>query len=50
MDDSIREREITPLNKIPDYNERVMLTVDSVMMDNIDGMQCTNIVIFLRGR
>ena len=47
LDDSVREREITPLRKISDSHERAILTLDSVMVDNIDGIQCMNIVDFL---
>ena len=47
LDEAVRERELAPFKKIPDSHDRVILTLDRIITDNIDGIRCMNIVDFL---
>lgn len=47
LDDSTRERELLPLQKIPDQYEKVLLTMDRNYIQDFNGIRNRNIIDFL---
>ena len=47
LDDSTRERELLPLQKIPDQYEKVLLTMDRNYIQDFNGIRNRNIIDFM---
>lgn len=47
MDEGTRERELRPLQAIPDNYPKVILSMDKHIFRDFDGIECVNIVDFL---
>ncbi len=43
----VRERELRPLNQIPDHHEKIVLSMDRSFMNSYDGIKVINILDFL---
>ena len=47
MDEKTRDRELTPLQQIPDQYEKVVLTMDRTYIKDFNGIRNVNIIDFL---
>lgn len=47
LDDNTRERELAPLRTVPDYYEKVLLTMDDSYITDFEGIKNINIIDFL---
>lgn len=47
LDDNTRERELAPLRSVPDYYEKVLLTMDDSYITDFEGIKNINIIDFL---
>ena len=47
MNEETRLRELRPLQAIPDYYEKVVLTMDQSIYEDFEGIRSMNIIDFL---
>ena len=47
LDTKVRERELRPLQQIPDQYEKVILTMDRSFINDFNGIRNMNIIDFL---
>lgn len=49
VSDTTRERELNPLTKIKDNHEKIVISMDNSLFDNIAGVKIVNVIDFLLG-